>query len=116
MSAEALDILVQGFTSERLNFEGKYYSYKDVGLWNKPYQKPYPPLWYPRSNIDSVPYAAGHGFRTSHNFATDEVAKPHIQLYWDELGKHKNDPERFERTRSRALCQQLPPHLRRAQR
>jgi len=32
----------------------------------------------------SIPYVAGQGFDTSHNFATNEVAKPFVQRYWEE--------------------------------
>ena len=95
MSREALDILVQAFGSDELNYEGAHYTYKGVGLWNKPFQQPYPPLWYPTSNIESVPYVAAQGFNTSHNFATNEIAKPHLQLYWEEWARHRHDAVRL---------------------
>jgi alkanesulfonate monooxygenase SsuD/methylene tetrahydromethanopterin reductase-like flavin-dependent oxidoreductase (luciferase family) len=95
MSREALDVLIEAFTHDELNFEGKYHSYKGVGLYNKPFQDPYPPLWYPSSNIESVPFVAQHGFNTSHNFAPNEVAQPHLALYWEEWAKHRHEPGRL---------------------
>jgi alkanesulfonate monooxygenase SsuD/methylene tetrahydromethanopterin reductase-like flavin-dependent oxidoreductase (luciferase family) len=95
MYNESLQIILAAAQTDKLNFQGKYYNYENLGVWNKPYQKPYPPLWYPTSNIESVPNAAKQGFNTSHNFATNEVAKPHVALYWEEWQKHRNDPDRL---------------------
>lgn len=92
---EALDVVIRAFNSDTLNFTGKHYNYSGVELWNKPYQKPYPPLWYPTSNIESIPYVASQGFSTSHNFATNEAARDHINLYWEEFEKHKEEPNRL---------------------
>ena len=95
MSAEALEVILSGFRSDRLTFHGKHYDYDDVELWNKPYQQPYPPLWYPTSNIESIPYVAKNGFNTSHNFASNAAAKPFVQLYWQEYEAHRQDEGRL---------------------
>jgi alkanesulfonate monooxygenase SsuD/methylene tetrahydromethanopterin reductase-like flavin-dependent oxidoreductase (luciferase family) len=95
MSMEALDVIIRAFKNDKLDYSGKHYHYEGIELWNKPYQKPYPPLWYPTSNIESVPYVAKEGYNTSHNFATNEVAKPHIALYKEELAKSKDNPDRL---------------------
>ena len=95
MAAEALQVLMQAFRDGRLDFEGKYYHYEGVELWNRPYQTPYPPLWYPTSNIESIPYVASQGFNTSHNFAPNEAAKPFVELYRREWLAHKDDPDRL---------------------
>lgn len=95
MTAEALTVLIQGFRRGRLDYDGKYYHFDGVELWNHPYQQPYPPLWYPTSNIESVPYAAKHGFSTAHNFAPNSVARPHLERYREEWRAHKDDPDRL---------------------
>jgi alkanesulfonate monooxygenase SsuD/methylene tetrahydromethanopterin reductase-like flavin-dependent oxidoreductase (luciferase family) len=95
MANEALEIIVRGFRAGRLDHEGKHFRYDGVEVWNRPFQQPYPPLWYPTSNIESVPFAATHGFSTSHNFAPNSVAKPHLQLYRDEWEKHEGDRDRL---------------------
>src|SRR5581483_5925920 len=74
IAREALDVLMLCFANDVLDYEGERFSYKRLEIYNKPYQKPYPPIWYPSSNFDSVPYLAQHGFNTSHNFAPNEVA------------------------------------------
>jgi alkanesulfonate monooxygenase SsuD/methylene tetrahydromethanopterin reductase-like flavin-dependent oxidoreductase (luciferase family) len=42
-------------TQSRLNFQGEYYNFNNVPMEMEPYQKPYPPLWYPTDNPNSIP-------------------------------------------------------------
>lgn len=95
MAAESLQVLMQGFRTQKLDFVGNHYHYKNVELYNRPYQTPYPPLWYPTSNIDSIPYVASQGFNTSHNFAPNETAKPFVERFWQEWQAHKDDADRL---------------------
>src|SRR5262245_13009517 len=59
---EVLAVLVAGMTHERLTFEGQHYQYQGVPMELHPLQKPYPPLWYPTHNPESIEYAAKHGY------------------------------------------------------
>ncbi len=103
MFQEALDILIMGLTEGVLNYEGKYYTYKDIQVWGEPQQKPYPPLWYATNNRESVPWIARHGFNTSSVFDRSVDAKPHFDLYrqvWQEhqgaagrLNGHVKEPK-----------------------
>ncbi len=43
---EYLEIMRQAWTQERFSYAGKYYTFNDVCLIPKPYQKPHPPLRY----------------------------------------------------------------------
>jgi alkanesulfonate monooxygenase SsuD/methylene tetrahydromethanopterin reductase-like flavin-dependent oxidoreductase (luciferase family) len=95
MFNEALEVLLRGFTQDVLNFQGKYYSYNDVQLWMRPYQKPYPPLWYASHNIETVPWMARHGFNTSHVFATSPATRPHFDLYRKVWQEHQEDASRL---------------------
>jgi alkanesulfonate monooxygenase SsuD/methylene tetrahydromethanopterin reductase-like flavin-dependent oxidoreductase (luciferase family) len=95
MFGEAVEVLMQGFRDGKLDYHGTYYNYTDVELYNRPYQTPYPPLWYPTSNIESIPYVASQGFHTSHNFATNEAAKPFVALYRETWAKHRGDADRL---------------------
>ena len=54
---EALDVLVQGLTSNRLSYEGRYYRFDDLPMELSPKQTPYPPFWY----AGNVEFAARHG-------------------------------------------------------
>jgi len=65
---EALDVLIQGLTTGKVDFHGKFFSYDDVLVPVRPLQNPYPPLWYPTISPSSVPWLAKEGFHTVYGF------------------------------------------------
>jgi alkanesulfonate monooxygenase SsuD/methylene tetrahydromethanopterin reductase-like flavin-dependent oxidoreductase (luciferase family) len=91
---ETVAILVAGMTNERLTFAGQYYRYHDVPMELHPLQQPYPPLWYPTHNPESVEYAAKHGY----NFAgIGPAAHVHqlVDTYWTTWKAHRHEPDRL---------------------
>jgi luciferase family oxidoreductase group 1 len=95
---EALQLLVMGFTTGELNFHGQFYDYDRLKTRFRPYQTPYPPLWYPTANDDSVHYAAAQGF----NFALSFSRAPslaHLRELMDTFKReselHRSDPHRL---------------------
>ena len=91
---EALAVLVAGMTNERLTFEGNHYRYQDVPMELRPLQQPYPPLWYPTHNPESVAYVAKHGY----NFVSGGSAtqlRQHVDNYWEIWEAHKHDQDRL---------------------
>ena len=44
---EAYDIILKAWTEEQFSYEGKFWQMKDVAIWPRPYQQPYPPIWIP---------------------------------------------------------------------
>ena len=88
---EEMDILTSGFTTGMLNHKGKHYNYEDVEIWIRPYQKPYPPLWYASNNLETVPWMAQHGFNTCHVFADNATTKTHFDLYKQVWGAERKD-------------------------
>jgi alkanesulfonate monooxygenase SsuD/methylene tetrahydromethanopterin reductase-like flavin-dependent oxidoreductase (luciferase family) len=95
---EMLQILIQGFTTGAIDFHGRFYEYDGLRTRFRPYQQPYPPLWYPTSNRQSVPYLAAQGFnfvlspRQWPNF-DDVVAL--MDVYRREWVAHRDDPGRL---------------------
>ena len=81
MFNEQMDMFTKGFTTGTLNHRGQHYNYEDIELWIKPYQKPYPPLWYASNNIETVPWMAQHSFNTCTVFADNAGVKAHYDLY-----------------------------------
>ncbi len=78
---EQMDLFTSGFADGTFNYQGKHYNYEDIDLWIKPFQKPYPPLWYASNNIETVPWMAQHGFNTCHVFADNSGVREHYDLY-----------------------------------
>ena len=61
---EALEIITTGLTTGRVSYEGRYFSFPDVRVYMEPFQRPYPPLWYPTARGESFPWLAQEGFNT----------------------------------------------------
>ena len=81
MFAEAFDVLLRGLQSRTLDFEGEFYSFKDVPLEVEPLQKPHPPLWYGAGAPHSVerPAATGMSIVTNSPAAN---ARALVERYW----------------------------------
>jgi alkanesulfonate monooxygenase SsuD/methylene tetrahydromethanopterin reductase-like flavin-dependent oxidoreductase (luciferase family) len=91
---EALAVITAGLTNRSLTFEGRYYRYSDVPMELQPLQQPYPPLWYPTHNPESVEYAARHGYNFV-GLGPAGAVRQHIDLYWQTWEAHRNDPGRL---------------------
>lgn len=63
---ESLAILMKGFAHDRLNHEGKHWSYQNVPMELKPLQQPHPPIWYASTQAGGSEWAGEHGM----NFCT----------------------------------------------
>src|SRR5213593_576736 len=59
--AEALEIILQGLASGKVDFEGEFFSFKNVPLAVEPLQKPHPPIWYGVLSVESAERAARRG-------------------------------------------------------
>ena len=95
VTREILDIMVKAFTSDTLNYEGKYYNFKDIRMWMHPYQKPLPPIWWASNTFQNVPWIAQHGFNTLHALEPASNVKPHFDLYKQVWEEHQEDTDRF---------------------
>ncbi len=57
---EALEVLEQAWTEERVNFSGVHFSFHDLGVWPKPFQRPRPPIWIGAQARRAIGRAATH--------------------------------------------------------
>jgi alkanesulfonate monooxygenase SsuD/methylene tetrahydromethanopterin reductase-like flavin-dependent oxidoreductase (luciferase family) len=53
--AEFFEVMRRAWTQERFSYQGKYYTFQDVCLVPKPYQKPHPPLRYAATTRETFP-------------------------------------------------------------
>jgi alkanesulfonate monooxygenase SsuD/methylene tetrahydromethanopterin reductase-like flavin-dependent oxidoreductase (luciferase family) len=72
---EAYEIITRAWTEDVFSYSGRFWSYKDVSIWPRPVQRPYPPIMIPivgsqesiefagRHNIGITPGLAGGGLR-----------------------------------------------------
>ena len=77
---DALDAIHHGLTHDRLNHQGKHFSYSDVPMELKPYQSPVPAIWYPSSNEVASAWAGERGYHYVTLGAT-EAAQPRIKAF-----------------------------------
>lgn len=59
---EAVDIVQQAWTHERLDYRGTHYSFDHVEVLPKPLQKPHPPMWMAATSEPAIDWAASRGF------------------------------------------------------
>jgi len=90
---ETLEVFFEACRSDVLDYSGKYHQYRDAELHLKPVQKPYPPLWFPSSNKDSVEFTAKHGYHTAY-LGPLAQCKPHFDLYRRVWREHRDDAGR----------------------
>jgi alkanesulfonate monooxygenase SsuD/methylene tetrahydromethanopterin reductase-like flavin-dependent oxidoreductase (luciferase family) len=94
MFQEALEVIVTGLTSPRLTYRGEHYRYEDVPMELAPVQRPYPPLWYATSNVESVSWAAAQGLNLV-GLGPAEAYRAFVEKYRAVWPAHRDDPRRL---------------------
>ena len=94
MFNEALAVMLSFMTKPKLDFVGEHYRYFDVPVEVEPLQKPYPPLWYPTHNPESIAYAAKNGFNYV-GLGPTAVLGQGIAHYREVWEKHRHEPGRL---------------------
>ena len=94
---ENFDVMIAAFTAQdSFTFEGQRHSYTDLPLWLHPVQRPYPPLWFPSSNSESIPFTAGQGLNTVlNNYFTREATRSLVQQYAETFEECRSNPDRL---------------------
>jgi alkanesulfonate monooxygenase SsuD/methylene tetrahydromethanopterin reductase-like flavin-dependent oxidoreductase (luciferase family) len=85
---ETLDIFFEACRTDVLRYRGE-----EVELHVKPVQKPWPPLWFPSSNRESIEFTARHGYHTAFLGRLADC-KPLFERYRELWERHRNDPGR----------------------
>jgi alkanesulfonate monooxygenase SsuD/methylene tetrahydromethanopterin reductase-like flavin-dependent oxidoreductase (luciferase family) len=89
--AETLEILKRAWTEPQFSYKGKYYSFDNVAVTPKPYQKPWPEIRVAANSADTFPAIAkaGHAVFVAVRLGTLEELEPNIAAYrkaWKEAG------------------------------
>ena len=60
---EAHDLILKAWTTHDgpFNWEGRYFNYRQVNIWPRPYQQPRPPVWITASSTAQVDKVADNG-------------------------------------------------------
>lgn len=92
---EALGIIATGLSTGTINHKGKYFTLDDVRFTMQPYQRPYPPFWYPTNYPESFPFMAEHSFNTLLHRVTADRAAELFADYQAQMRAHAADPSRI---------------------
>jgi alkanesulfonate monooxygenase SsuD/methylene tetrahydromethanopterin reductase-like flavin-dependent oxidoreductase (luciferase family) len=77
---EALEVILQGLTSDVLDYRGARYTYRKVPMILRPFQQPHPPLWYGLGHLEGAEWAATHKVHVITNNPVESAA-PLFQRY-----------------------------------
>jgi alkanesulfonate monooxygenase SsuD/methylene tetrahydromethanopterin reductase-like flavin-dependent oxidoreductase (luciferase family) len=92
---ESLEVILKAWTQERFSHHGKHYTFNDVCVVPKPYQKPHPPLRVAAVTQETFPQVGRAGypiFVGLRGFNVSQVAQ-HLDSYrqaWQEAGHQGN--------------------------
>jgi alkanesulfonate monooxygenase SsuD/methylene tetrahydromethanopterin reductase-like flavin-dependent oxidoreductase (luciferase family) len=95
MFREALDALVSALATGKLDYEGRYFSFKNVELQIEPFQRPYPPLWYPTNSSDSMTWLAQQGLHTVVHYQLMPAIRELFDLYKRLWNDHSSNQARL---------------------
>jgi alkanesulfonate monooxygenase SsuD/methylene tetrahydromethanopterin reductase-like flavin-dependent oxidoreductase (luciferase family) len=95
---EALTLVRRAWTEDRVTFEGRFFTVRDVRVLPKPVQKPHPPIWAAAVSPESFPEMARQGLHilTAPSITPPALMKQSYDAYrrvWQESG---HPPERIE--------------------
>jgi alkanesulfonate monooxygenase SsuD/methylene tetrahydromethanopterin reductase-like flavin-dependent oxidoreductase (luciferase family) len=96
---EAHDLVIKAWTTrEPFTWEGRFWHYRYVNVWPRPYQQPHPPIWITGSSLDNVPWVADHGYVFASFLTPYDWTNSLIDVYKRrraELGLSEPGPDRF---------------------
>lgn len=94
---ESLQLMQACWTENPITFHGRFWQVDDAAMEPKPFQKPYPPLWFGGNKPVALRRAVhlgdgffGAGSQTTANFAAQ------VRIVRDELAKTQRDPATFQ--------------------
>jgi alkanesulfonate monooxygenase SsuD/methylene tetrahydromethanopterin reductase-like flavin-dependent oxidoreductase (luciferase family) len=87
--AEAHDLIVRAWTEPGpFSYSGKYYQFRYVNPWPRPYQTPHPPVWIPSQGSGStIRWAAKLRYTYCQTLSPIAAVAKFFQLYRDEADK-----------------------------
>ena len=89
LTDEALEVIVKAWTQEVFSHEGKFWKFKDISIWPRPFQQPHPPIYIPfTGSKETIELAGKHNFSAvippGHPGVTHDI----VDYYAKTLAKH----------------------------
>ena len=80
---EAHDLILKAWTTHDgpFSWEGRYFHYRNVNVWPRPYQQPHPPVWISASTTGSVGEVADRGYVLAIFLSGSKDARVYFDVY-----------------------------------
>jgi alkanesulfonate monooxygenase SsuD/methylene tetrahydromethanopterin reductase-like flavin-dependent oxidoreductase (luciferase family) len=98
---EAFAVLMNAFENNVVNFDGRFFHFKDYLVQAKPVQHPHPPIWYGAPNPEAIAWAAPHAINVV-SLGPASRARAIAERYraeWHALGRQAADTPKIGITR-----------------
>lgn len=105
MFYEAHDLIKEAWTRHDLfSWEGRFYQYRYVSIWPRPFQQPHPPIWVTASAPGLIQWTAEHAYNLAFLIGREEDTASIFRIYRraaTAFGLPEPGPEKFG---SMVLC------------
>lgn len=91
---EAVDLIVNAWSHERLTHEGQHWQVVDITLLPQPVQRPHPPIWVAGTSVATLRWAGQRGYNimtVPHPFPPEQIL-PTVVAWRDGLQEAGIDP------------------------
>jgi alkanesulfonate monooxygenase SsuD/methylene tetrahydromethanopterin reductase-like flavin-dependent oxidoreductase (luciferase family) len=86
---EALEIILKAWTEDTFSYEGKFWQYKDISIWPRPFRQPHPPVWIPfTGSKETIQLAGKHNFHAVMPAGHAGVTEDIVDYYARQLAAH----------------------------
>jgi alkanesulfonate monooxygenase SsuD/methylene tetrahydromethanopterin reductase-like flavin-dependent oxidoreductase (luciferase family) len=95
---EALSVILRAWQENTFTHAGKYWKYKDIAIWPRPYQRPHPPVWIPfTGSKETIECAAAGNFGAAIHHPHRGVVQDMIAYFGKKLGEsgHRISPDQI---------------------
>jgi alkanesulfonate monooxygenase SsuD/methylene tetrahydromethanopterin reductase-like flavin-dependent oxidoreductase (luciferase family) len=79
---ESFEVTLAALKDSPFSFHGRYFNYDNLKVLPRPYQKPYPPVWFPGPQSEaSVQWAASRGLNSACQYVSNDTARKIFDSY-----------------------------------
>jgi alkanesulfonate monooxygenase SsuD/methylene tetrahydromethanopterin reductase-like flavin-dependent oxidoreductase (luciferase family) len=104
---EALEVILRGLSTGEIDYHGEFFAMDGAFTRLRPRQTPYPPLWYPTSNLESIDWVAANGISTAFSIRlapSFEHVCAMVARYWSTWQAHAADTSRLNAHVAQPIC------------
>ena len=88
MTQEGIDLILKAWTTDQpFSWEGEHFQFKTVSVWPRTRQDPHPIVFGSGNSDESVKFAAQRRLGMGMSFASPEIVKRWVELYYAEAEK-----------------------------